>query len=82
MDLIGLLGDAKFLIALGVFVLANVLWLLVLGSQKLSLAYPIQLGLVLAINSVLSVVVFREDVTPTAWLGITLVALGVVLITR
>lgn len=81
-DLIGLLGNPSFLIALSVFVMANVLWLLVLGSQKLSLAYPVQLGLVLAINSILSVKVFREEITPTAWLGIALVAIGVVLITR
>ena len=81
-DLIGLLGNFRFLVALLVFVLANVLWLLVLGSQKLSLAYPIQLGLVLAMNTAISCMVFRESITTAAWLGIVLVAIGVVLITR
>jgi multidrug transporter EmrE-like cation transporter len=81
-DLFGLLKNTGFLFGLAIFVLANVLWLLVLGSQKLSLAYPIQLGSVLAINAIISVVFFKESISPSAWLGIMLIGIGVYLITR
>jgi multidrug transporter EmrE-like cation transporter len=81
-DLLGLLRNAGFLLGLLIFVIANVLWLLVLGSQKLSLAYPIQLGSVLAINALISVLVFKETVSPTAWVGIVFVGIGIFLITK
>ena len=81
-DLIGLLRNTGFLLGLLIFVIANVLWLLVLGSQKLALAYPIQLGSVLAINALISVLVFKEAVSPTAWVGIILIGIGVFLITK
>ena len=41
-----------FALAVVAFVASNLLWLLVLSSQKLSLAFPIQVGLVVVINTI------------------------------
>jgi multidrug transporter EmrE-like cation transporter len=82
MDSIRLLANPTFLLGLTTFVVANLLWLLVLGSQKLSVAYPVQIGLVLVLTSSISAVVFREFLSVQGYIGLLLVILGVILIVR
>ncbi len=81
-DLLGLFRNPIFFVGMSFFVVSNVLWLLVLGSQKLSLAYPVQLGLVLTFNAVVSVLVFHESLSLVAWFGVVLISVGVFLISR
>jgi multidrug transporter EmrE-like cation transporter len=81
-DMIGLLRHPVFLTGMMFFITANVLWLLVVGSQKLSLAYPLQLGLVLSLNAIISVLVFHETLSALGWLGVAMVSVGVLLIVQ
>lgn len=81
-DMFGLLANPGFLAGLAVFVLANVLWLLVLGSQKLSIAYPVQIGLVVVFNAVISALFFAESLSSQGYVGLVLVVVGVGLIVR
>ena len=71
-----------FLLAVGVFLLANALWLLVLASQKLSVAYPVQIGLVIVSNAVLAAVLFHEPITLKSGLGIALIVAGAWLVVQ
>jgi len=81
-DIFGLLTNLVFLAGLAVFVLANVLWLLVLSSQKLSVAYSVQIGLVMVFNAVISAFFFSEQLTTHGYFGLVLVIAGVTLIVR
>jgi multidrug transporter EmrE-like cation transporter len=78
----GLLSNVGFLAGLAVFILANVLWLLVLGSQKLSVAYPVQIGLVVLFNAVISAWFFAESMSVQGYAGLAFIVLGVFLIVR
>lgn len=81
-DTCRLLANPTFLLGLVVFAVANLLWLLVLGSQKLSIAYPVQIGLVLVLNSLISAAFFNEYLSPSGYLGVLLVVFGIFLIVR
>jgi undecaprenyl phosphate-alpha-L-ara4N flippase subunit ArnE len=81
-DLIGLLRNPIFLLGMLFFITANILWLLVVGAQKLSLAYPLQLGLVLGLNAIISVFVFHEALSIMGWLGVGMVSVGILLIVQ
>jgi multidrug transporter EmrE-like cation transporter len=81
-DSLRLLGRPVFLLGLVTFVAANMLWLLVLSSQKLSVAYPVQIGLVVLLNALISSVFFSERLTVQGYLGLVLIVLGVALIVR
>lgn len=64
---------------LAVFGISALAWLTTLSRVPLSVAYPFNaLGLLLIIGS--SVVVLGEKVTPLAWLGVVMVAGGLVLV--
>src|SRR5687767_11869469 len=69
-DCFGLLVNPPFLAGLAVFILANILWLLVLGSQRLSVAYPAQIGLVMLFNSIISRLLFAEQIAPHGYAGL------------
>ncbi|MFN9605803.1 MAG: hypothetical protein ACK6A7_20535 [Planctomycetota bacterium] len=81
-DLVGLCRNPVFFFGMIFFVVSNALWLMVLGSQKLSIAYPVQLGLVLTFNAMVSVFVFHESLSVAAWFGVVLISFGVFLISR
>jgi multidrug transporter EmrE-like cation transporter len=81
-DVFGLLSNIGFLTGLSVFILANVLWLLVLGSQKLSVAYPVQIGLVVVLNALISAWFFAESMTAQGYAGLAFIIMGVFLIVR
>jgi multidrug transporter EmrE-like cation transporter len=81
-DVFGLLSNVGFLTGLAVFILTNLLWLLVLGSQKLSVAYPIQIGLVVLFNAVISAWFFAESMSVQGYAGLAFIVLGVFLIVR
>jgi len=81
-DVFGLLSNIGFLTGLFVFILANVLWLLVLGSQKLSVAYPVQIGLVVVLNALISAWFFAESMAAQGYAGLALIIMGVFLIVR
>ena len=81
-DMFALLAQPVFLLGIFAFVIANALWIVVLATQKLSVAYPVQIGLVTILTGVISVVIFRETLPPRAFAGYALLLGGVLLIYR
>ena len=80
LDTLAMLKQPLFLFGIADFILANLLWLLVLASQPLLIAYPLQIGLVILINTLISVFVFTEKINGYGLAGILLVMAGIVLI--
>lgn len=76
-DTFRLLTEPIFLVNVAVFVFANVLWMLVLGSTKVAVAYPVQVGLVLCWNTILAYLVLSESLSTTGLFGLLLVIVGV-----
>jgi multidrug transporter EmrE-like cation transporter len=81
-DLLALLLQPMFLLGILAFTVATTLWLVVLATQKLSVAYPVQIGLVTIFSGAISVIVFREVLPPRALFGYLMLLGGVVLIYR
>jgi multidrug transporter EmrE-like cation transporter len=79
-DIFCLLTEPIFVLAIAIFVLANVLWMLVLGSTKVAVAYPVQVGLVLCWNAVIAYFVLSESLSMAGLIGLLLVIVGVVLL--
>ncbi len=77
-----LFADPLFYVGLGLFGFSTLLWLLILASQKLSLAYPIQIGLVIVLSGLVAGVVFREQITISGYVGYALVIAGVFMVSR
>tara|TARA_R110002096_G_scaffold15071_7_gene53180 strand:- start:750 stop:1064 length:315 start_codon:yes stop_codon:yes gene_type:complete len=81
-DSFALLAKPMFLLGLVVFASSTFLWLFVLATQKLSLAYPVQIGLVLVFTGLVSMLVFSETISPQGYVGYALLIIGVFLVTR
>jgi multidrug transporter EmrE-like cation transporter len=81
-DTLALFAEPLFVLALVVFIAANVLWLVVLATQKLSVAYPVQIGLVTLFSALVALFVFKESIPPRAMVGYTMLLGGIVLIFR
>ena len=56
------------------------LWLVVLAKVPLSVAYPIAVGVTIAISSVLAWLVLDEPMSPRLLLGVVLIVAGVALV--
>jgi len=79
-DVFHLLTEPIFIAAVAIFVLANLLWMLVLGSTKVTVAYPVQVGLVLCWNAILAYFALSESLSTPGFIGLFLVIIGVVLL--
>lgn len=62
------------------FVAANLIWLLILATQKMSVAYPLQLSLVILFSFIASVFVFAETVSLRGCVGLGFLVLGIVFV--
>ena len=62
------------------FLSANILWLLILATQQMSVAYPLQVSLVLVFSTIVSVVVFSEKLTATSITGLVFLLVGIVML--
>jgi multidrug transporter EmrE-like cation transporter len=81
-DSINLARAPLFWLGVLSFVSANLTWLYILGTQRMSVAYPIQLSLVLVLTSTTGCLFFSERVSAANALGIILILGGISLITR
>ena len=83
MDLIASLASLAlqpmFVFGLLNFIAGNILWMVVLATQPLSLAYPMQISLIIVFNAVISIACFSERMTPIGMIGLACILLGVVL---
>jgi multidrug transporter EmrE-like cation transporter len=81
-DLLQLLSFPLIWAGILLFVAANVLWLMILATQKLAIAYPLQIALVFLFSTTASVFVFSERLTTLSVVGLVLVVCGMFLITK
>lgn len=58
-----------------IYVLATVLWFYILSRGKLSVVYPLQ-SLAYVLGVLAALLIFREAVPLTRWLGVGLIVLG------
>ncbi len=63
------------------FGLSSIFWLAVLSRFEISLVYPM-VSLAYGVVAIASLILFKENVTMIRWVGIGVIILGVVLISR
>ena len=82
----GLAGDAlhivPFVAGVTIYALGIVLGMVLIGRYPLSVAYPVVVGLTLAVLAVVSSLVLGEALTPLKLGGTALIVLGVTLLVR
>jgi multidrug transporter EmrE-like cation transporter len=81
-DLLHLLSFPLIWVGILLFIAANVLWLMILATQKLGIAYPLQIALVFLFSTVSAILLFGEKPTAISFTGLVLVVSGVVLISK
>lgn len=81
-DLLQLFSFPLIWIGILLFVAANVLWLMILATQKLGIAYPLQIALVFLFSSMSSILLFGEKPTAVSVAGLVFVVSGVLLISK
>ena len=64
------------------FITANLLWLFILATQRMSVAYPLQLSLVILISFLVSIAFFSESISIRGCAGLGFLLVGIALITR
>lgn len=72
-----LVSNTTFYLALALYGVATLFWIWLLSRVPLTQAYP-WAALAIAIVPLLSIMVFGETVRPLYWLGIILIAAGVI----
>ena len=78
---ISVLFSPVVLVGLALYASATMLWLYILSRVPLSFAYPIQ-ALAFPLVLVLSLLVFRETVPATRWIGLVIILIGVFIAAR
>jgi multidrug transporter EmrE-like cation transporter len=76
----GWAGAAALAAATAVYLSGMLLWLIVLGRNQMSIAYPIGIGLSLAATTLAAIVVLGEPVGAPRLLGIAAILAGAVCI--
>lgn len=77
--ILGLLRQPLFYVAGLVYVLGFTAWLVVLSRVPLSAAYPV-LALTYILIPLASLLLFREEIPAIRWLGMLIIAAGIVLV--
>jgi multidrug transporter EmrE-like cation transporter len=67
-------------VAIFFFVAANIAWLLVLSSQQMAVAYPLQITLLFVFSTIAAVVIFSERLSGVGYLGLAVIFVGIVLL--
>lgn len=64
------------------FIAANLLWLFILATQRMSVAYPLQLALVILFSFLVSITFFSESISIRGCAGLAFLLVGIVLVVR
>jgi len=64
------------------FIAANLLWLFILATQRMSVAYPLQLSLVILISFLVSITFFSESISIRGFAGLAFLIVGIALIAK
>lgn len=78
---IGLVQHPAILAGLACYAVSVLLWIVALSRVEVSVAYPM-LSIGYVVNALLAGWLFGEDVGVQRWLGIAVIAIGVVLVSR
>ena len=78
-DLVFLLKQPLFYSGVAAFAVANILWILVIATHPMSIAVPVQIGLIIVLNTTISVAVFSEKLSAWGVAGLC-VLLGVMML--
>ena len=81
LDLIRLFFSPIILLALALYGCTTGLWLYILSKTPMSYAYPIQ-ALAYPIVLLVSLLLFKEHISWTSWLGVAIIICGVAIATR
>lgn len=73
------LFSPTIIVGLALYVVATLIWFVVLSRLPLSVAYPIQ-SLAYVLGIFLAIAMFHESVSPMKWIGAIIIVFGVVLI--
>lgn len=64
-----------------VYAFASVLWIYILNKGELSYVYPIQ-STAFIFALIIGITIFKEQLTPSKIIGVLIICLGVIIITR
>lgn len=79
-DLIRLFLLPSMWVGLSFFILSNVLWIIIVSSQKMGLAYPLHIGLCFIFIFLSSFFIFKEYFSFIHFIGISLIFSGIIII--
>ena len=79
--LLSIIFQKYVFIGVALYMLAVLIWFVVLSTAELSFAYPL-ISLAYIITALLAVVFFKENVSLIRWVGILLILGGVFFVTR
>lgn len=68
--------------ALSVFIGANIMWLFILSSQKMNIAYPLQITLLFIISTTFTMYFFGEKLNYSGAVGLVAILGGIFLLIR
>lgn len=78
---LSLLLNPCILIGFALYGITTVLWLYILSKMPFSIAYPFQ-SLAYVLGMIVAYFLFKEHVSLTQWIGMTVIVLGVFLISK
>jgi len=81
-DLISNFRNPLLILALIIFITGNILWIFIISTQNFSFALPLQISLVFVFNLIVSFCLFNEQINSYSIIGMILILLGVVLISK
>lgn len=78
-NIAGIIFSPLILAGLGLYIIATVVWFVVLSKADLSYAYPLQ-SLAYVIGVLAAWLIFKEVIPPTRWIGVAVIIAGVALV--
>ena len=80
-DIIRMFFSPVVFCALCLYAITTGLWLYILSRMPISFAYPIQ-ALAFPLVLMASILIFKESISVTRWIGVAVIICGVVIATR
>ena len=80
MDFAIVLRQPLLLLGMTAFVAANILWIVIIATEPMSIAVPVQIGLIVLLNTLISRFLFAERLSPLGSAGLVFILTGVVLL--
>ena len=79
-NLLSILKFFEFWLGLFLFFLSQIVWFYIIASQKLSIAYPLQVGLSLILFSIVAHFIFKEEMNLKQTVALCVIFFGIILL--